>query len=126
MSKFIEFQEIKLDEAINALKTVDITPEQTAILKEIVKILCEFIPIREVELLGFITIGFASYQKEHNIKISNIASFSPEERIRIIGEIFSSSSQKMKIALQNKADIDLIDEGVKLAFQYYKENYAFR
>jgi hypothetical protein len=122
----IEFDQTAVSEAENAFKKVEMAPEQKGIVDGIAKVLCNFVPISELGMKGFISFVFRDYQIQEKTLVSGISTMTPTDRVKTVGKLFDMLIERLKPVLKNKTDEAQITEAVHKAFTYYKENFANR
>ncbi|MFW9991748.1 MAG: hypothetical protein ACFFD4_06790 [Candidatus Odinarchaeota archaeon] len=124
MSTF-SFRKEAVEKAEKDFQKIETADDMRKILYALAKLMANFIPLKEMSLVGFIWLSMREWQQDNSKTILE-ATTTVETRIQVAGELFSRLQAKLEPLLKNTDDQQHLAEAIEAGFKYYKENFANR
>lgn len=127
--KKIQFKDKSIELAIvdfYSLEFVEYREDQSHIVKFIAELLHKRLSINDLAMQGFIMRAIRKWQIESGIKVSQLLTKAPKERILNVGLMFENLRTELRSVLKNSNTEDLLDEAIEEAFKAYIDNYSNR
>ncbi len=125
LSYNINFDKEALKNTEDDYEKVSLTVDQSKIIQEISRFLCEFIRIPEIAMKGIAWNALREWQIRNNMTISEIAELPIGKRLNTIKEIFCIGNKMLKTMLKQPKSRNeiIIDIAFEKAFKLFL-NYA--
>jgi hypothetical protein len=126
MTSTFSFQPDKIKQSEQDFSKLKLAPDQIQIVEGVAKLLCRYIDMSELAMKGFISLMIKEWQVESRMSIAELSAAEPEIRLKNMHRMFMLLAEKLKSTLSKKNEEISIGNEIKKAWEYYKENFAFR
>ncbi len=120
------FHKDELKKAEEDFSKVQYKKNQRDIIISLSKVLCEYIPISDVAMRGFMSSSIREWQKKEGKTISDVIQMAPQDRANNVKEMFINLANRLVKVLRTSDNEKIVRNGVNNAFDSYVKKFATR
>jgi len=120
------FHKDELKKAEEDFSKVQYKKNQRDIIISLSKVLCEYIPISDVAMRGFMSSSIREWQKKEGKTISDVIQMAPQDRANNVKEMFINLANRLVKVLRTSDNEKVVRNGVNSAFDSYVKKFATR
>lgn len=120
------FKQHDLDDAEKTYQKLTLAPDQKAIIESLAKVVCQKIDMSELSMRGFMSYALKDWQQETKTLTSEIASMTPQERVKAVSTAFQFLNKRLHKILRDDSHSGEIDEAIDASLNFYINTFSKR
>ncbi|MFX1373882.1 MAG: hypothetical protein ACFFCE_18700 [Promethearchaeota archaeon] len=122
----INFKLESMQNSEDYYKKIHMVADQNTVITQMAQFLCQFLPIPERPMKGFIWRALTDWQVKNRKDLSEVLKISPDQRVETVLEIIALLKKHLTRILISQEQEPLLNESCQKAVKFYKTKFAGR